>query len=422
MKKKHLFILTLFLGLVSFGQTPTLTISGDDAPANGSSITDDPETATPGNATIDFDTTFFNVGEPGTGTEADGYIVWSAVNVNNAGNNDGGNIYTANDGFEYTVTGLIAGETYDFSAELVDNAGASLIPAVVYAFTIIIAEYIDVANITALRAGTVDPDTYYRVTGQVINTKTDTNTDQIMYFQDATGGIKVFDGDYEVQSYNTGDAVSNIRGHLESVNGVLQFVPTFADWGTPDTTGNSPGITTVTIATLLTNWEDYESELVNINGVTFADGNNVNTFASGVDYSISDGSSTLFRTIFNNVDYITNTIPTGSYNITAIVSEENGTVFVTSRDSSDFTMALSLNDYELDSFKVYPNPTNLGYINISSISSFKIEVYIFDLLGKQVANETTSNNKLDVSSLNAGIYIMKMSQDETFITKKLVIQ
>lgn len=86
---------------------PTLKLAGSDAPANGSSFTDDPETAVPGNATIDFETTNFSVGEPGTGTEGDGYIVWSVVNINNAANNDGGDIYTANDGIEYVVTGLI---------------------------------------------------------------------------------------------------------------------------------------------------------------------------------------------------------------------------------------------------------------------------------------------------------------------------
>ena len=414
--------------LINSGQTfgtpvSTLKISGD-SPANGSSFTDDPETATPGNATIDFETTLFNVGEPGTGTEADGYIVWSIVNTNNAANNDGGNIYTANDGFEYTVTGLIAGETYNFTSELVDNTGASLTPAVVYGFTIAIAQYIDVANIAALRAGTVDPDTYYRVTGQVINTNTDADTDQTLHFQDATGGIKVFDANYEVQSYNIGDAVSNIRGHLESVNDVLQFVPTYTDWGTPDTTGNTPAVQTVTIATLITNWEDYESELVNINGVTFADAGS--TFVAAIggtgNYDISDssGGPITFRTDFGTANYIGQTIPSGNQNIVVIISEFFGDVQVTARSLADFT--LDSKSFEIEDFSMYPNPTSTGFVNIKSRSSEVLTVAIYDVLGKQVINQTIANEKLNVSNLKSGIYIMKASQNDAITIKKLVIR
>ena len=415
--------------LINSGQTfgtpvPTLKISGTDAPANGSTIIDDPETATPGNATIDFETTNFDVGEPGTGTEADGYIVWSVVNINNASNNDGGNIYTANDGFEYTVTGVIAGATYDFTSELVDNTGASLSPAAVYGFRITIAEYIDVADIAALRASTVDPDMYYRVTGQVINTNTDADTEQTMHFQDATGGIKVFDSDYEVQSYIVGDAVSNIRGHLESVNDVLQFVPTFADWGTPDSTGNTPAVQTVTIATLITSWEVYESELVNINGVTFVDAGG--TFVAAIggtgNYDISDtsGGPITFRTDFGTADYIGGTIPSGSQNIVVIVSEFFGGVQVTARSLSDFT--LDSKSFEIEEFNMYPNPTSLGYVNISSKTNTKMDISVFDILGKQVLEGKVENNQLNVSSLNAGVYIMKASQGEAVTTKKLVIK
>ena len=49
-------------------------------------------------------------------------------------------------------------------------------------------------------------------------------------------------------------------------------------------------------------------------------------------------------------------------------------------------------------------------------------VSVFDVLGKQVLNQTVTNNRLNVSGLNSGIYIMKISQDNATITKKLVIK
>ncbi|MFD1614489.1 T9SS type A sorting domain-containing protein [Gelatiniphilus marinus] len=73
-------------------------------------------------------------------------------------------------------------------------------------------------------------------------------------------------------------------------------------------------------------------------------------------------------------------------------------------------------------FKIYPNPTNKGYVNISSRSNSRMEVSVYDILGKQVVNEKAVDKTLDVSNLNAGVYIIKVSQDEALITKKLVIQ
>ncbi|RLD29741.1 MAG: hypothetical protein DRI75_02390 [Bacteroidetes bacterium] len=358
----------------------------------------------------------------GTGTGGDGFIKWSGVNTVGSVFVDGGNIFTSNDGFEYLVTGLAVGETYFFSSELVDNSGAPLSTPVVYSFTITIATYTDVADLATLRTQTVDPDLYYRVTGQVINTNTIAATEQTMYFQDGTGGIMVFDPGYEVTTYNTGDAVTNIRGHLETVSGVLQFIPTFADWGTPDTTGNSVGIPTVTIATLLANWEVYESELVNINNATFADAGG--TFVSAIgttgNYNITDATgTTVFRSAFSNANYIGQPIPSGNQNLVVIVSEFFTQVQVTSRSLADIT--LDSKSFELDTFKLYPNPTSLGYINISSRSQTVMKVNVFDILGKQVINETVSNNRLNVSSLNRGVYIMRVSQDNAFVTKKLVI-
>ena len=83
---------------------------------------------------------------------------------------------------------------------------------------------------------------------------------------------------------------------------------------------------------------------------------------------------------------------------------------------------LSANDFNTNNFKLYPNPTSKGFVNISSNNSAAMKVIVFDVLGKQVINEMVSNKRLDVSSLNTGVYIMRVTQDNASITKKLVIK
>lgn len=86
------------------------------------------------------------------------------------------------------------------------------------------------------------------------------------------------------------------------------------------------------------------------------------------------------------------------------------------------TNTLSTKANLIQDFVMYPNPTSLGYVNITSRSNAKMSVSVYDVLGKQVINETVSDNRLSVSKLNAGIYIMKVSQEDATITKKLVIK
>jgi hypothetical protein len=84
--------------------------------------------------------------------------------------------------------------------------------------------------------------------------------------------------------------------------------------------------------------------------------------------------------------------------------------------------SLSLENTTLFKFSVYPNPTSTGYVNITSTNNDAMSVAVFDVLGKQVINKTISNNRLDVSSLNSGLYIVKISQNNATTTKKLVIK
>ncbi|MCX7550995.1 DUF6130 family protein [Xanthomarina sp. F2636L] len=83
---------------------------------------------------------------------------------------------------------------------------------------------------------------------------------------------------------------------------------------------------------------------------------------------------------------------------------------------------LSISQVEATAFNVYPNPTSTGYVNITSKTNDVINVTVFDILGKQVLKNTVNNNRLNVSTLTTGVYIMKISQNGQIITKKLVVK
>ena len=83
---------------------------------------------------------------------------------------------------------------------------------------------------------------------------------------------------------------------------------------------------------------------------------------------------------------------------------------------------LSINNYENNLFVMYPNPSNTGFVNIKSNQMGAVQAQVFDMLGKQMIDTTVVNERLEVSSLNAGIYIVKLTQNDRTTTKKLILQ
>ncbi len=72
--------------------------------------------------------------------------------------------------------------------------------------------------------------------------------------------------------------------------------------------------------------------------------------------------------------------------------------------------------------KVYPNPVSNGTLFITTDSNSERNVVIFDILGKQVLNATTSNTSINVGNLNSGVYLVKITEEGNTATRKLVIQ
>jgi hypothetical protein len=91
-------------------------------------------------------------------------------------------------------------------------------------------------------------------------------------------------------------------------------------------------------------------------------------------------------------------------------------------DNISFESAIGVIEQSVEQFSIYPNPTSTGFVNITSKISGAKNISIFDVLGKQVVKTTLMGDRLDISKLNSGVYILKIEQGKTAITKKLVVR
>ncbi|MGL2965138.1 T9SS type A sorting domain-containing protein [Flavobacterium sp. XGLA_31] len=89
-------------------------------------------------------------------------------------------------------------------------------------------------------------------------------------------------------------------------------------------------------------------------------------------------------------------------------------------DSIGGLLAVAQNN--ITGLKVYPNPVSHGTLFIETTANATKVVTIYDVLGKQVLNATTADNAINVSSLNAGVYVVKITEEGKTATRKLVIK
>ncbi|MFT5925832.1 MAG: hypothetical protein ACI9WL_000574 [Rubritalea sp.] len=88
--------------------------------------------------------------------------------------------------------------------------------------------------------------------------------------------------------------------------------------------------------------------------------------------------------------------------------------------ANDFTLSNDL--FEAHTFNIYPNPAVGNTVHITSSNREAVKVVIYSTLGQQVLTAKALTNELNVSSLNAGMYIVRISQGNATQTRKLVIK
>lgn len=319
------------------------------------------------------------------------------------------------------LTGLTPG-SYSVFVQLVDNSHNPIVPAVNATVNFVISSYTVVADLNALRTDVIanGAGKYYQVSSNPVITYARSSTYRNQkYVQDSSAGILIDDVPGTISTAMVkGDAISGLRGQTSLFSGVLQFLP--LENATIASSGNTVTPQVVTIANITGNIEAYESELVQINTVSFVEAGG--NFAAASNYTLDDTANTLaFRTNFAEANYIGSLIPAGTQNVVVLVGEFNGTAQVTARNVTD--MPLGTNSFNaIDGLRMYPNPLTGNVLNFNTTANAELDIQIFDILGKQVLTSKVLNNSLNVTGLNAGIYIVKITEEGKTATRKLVVK
>ncbi|MFK7001231.1 T9SS type A sorting domain-containing protein [Flavobacterium oreochromis] len=92
------------------------------------------------------------------------------------------------------------------------------------------------------------------------------------------------------------------------------------------------------------------------------------------------------------------------------------------QDSKDVPYGGKFQEQPLDNLTIYPNPSSTGRIYITSRSSSTKEIEVYDVLGKLVLQTLLTSKELNITSLNEGVYIIKIKEGEQRITRKLIVK
>jgi hypothetical protein len=321
------------------------------------------------------------------------------------------------------LNGLASG-TYTFTMELVDANHQPLDPAVTATISFEIASYTQVADLLALRQDVLanGDGRYYEIASNPVITYARTARNQ-KYVQDATAGILIDDLDEVISTQLViGNALAGLKGKASYFNGLLQLLPTQA----VDAFAGSPVVPqTVSIEALNENIEAYESELVYITNLSITEADGAAAFAVNNNYTLTDTQNTIvLRTSFAEADYIGQVIPQGQTNVFVLVAKfvnASGTTNqVIARNMADLDATLSAPGFNaIEGLKMYPNPAT-DNITIQTPANLIKNVAIYNVLGKEVLNTMTTEN-VSISTLNAGIYIVKITENGITATRKLII-
>ena len=94
-------------------------------------------------------------------------------------------------------------------------------------------------------------------------------------------------------------------------------------------------------------------------------------------------------------------------------------------NNEDIGVNVGLNENEkLNNFNIYPNPSN-GIFNVSIGNSSEINtIEITNVIGQTIYSKianNSSNNVIDLSNLNKGIYFISLKSDQGISSSKKII-
>ncbi len=92
------------------------------------------------------------------------------------------------------------------------------------------------------------------------------------------------------------------------------------------------------------------------------------------------------------------------------------------RIATTVSQLLAVSQNSIKGLAVYPNPATHGVLYVETAANAERTIAIYDVLGKNVLNTTTSNSEVNISALKGGVYIVKITEEGKTATRKLIIK
>jgi hypothetical protein len=179
-----------------------------------------------------------------------------------------------------------------------------------------------------------DTNTYFAVTGRVTSPFMSSSGSTEIYIQDGSSGIRVLSrtNTFQLETnsaiFAPGVAVY-VSGRIDQTNGQRAIRPefyqgnpfaTFTDFYIADTNIVTVTPEVTTIANILANAEDYEGELVRINGLQIS-GVTSFTYQSSEEYLVSNGADSINIFVDRDTEIDGQLVPTNTFDLIGIVSQ-----------------------------------------------------------------------------------------------------
>jgi hypothetical protein len=97
-------------------------------------------------------------------------------------------------------------------------------------------------------------------------------------------------------------------------------------------------------------------------------------------------------------------------------------LIVSSAKAQDVKQQSKIQESPIEGLSLYPNPVTNGRVYIATKNDTEKEIQIFDVLGKKVFYTQLNSRELNLTSLSPGVYIIKIREEESSATRKLIIR
>lgn len=235
------------------------------------------------------------------------------------------------------------------------------------------------------------------------------------FIQDESGAILIDDPESFISTpFKEGDGITQLTGKLYNYFGFLEFIPTSDATKTKALIKIEPQI--ITFNEFKTNFEQYESELIKLENITF---NESGMFSNGINYTISNGSeTTVLRSHFFGADYIGTAIPSMNVNATGFAIWHFDEAKIAPRDNNDIEALTGFNSFESVA-RIFSNASFI-YIENAMQAGHSISIYQSD--GRKIKEFNPTSNYEQIELKKTGIYMVVITKNNRpFKSEKVTI-